>query len=67
MCYKVELVFCIKTVKSEATGNAVTRGEGEKTIFFFLKMLIFKGTFQNYLMTFTLQLTWDQVLSTQIS
>lgn len=35
MCYKVELVFCIKTVKSEAIGNAVTRGEGENTIFFF--------------------------------
>lgn len=46
MCYKVELVFCIKTVKSEATGNAVTRGEGEKTIFFLKKCSFLKEHFR---------------------
>lgn len=46
MCYKVELVFCIKTVKSEAIGNAVTRGEGENTISFF-KCSFLKEHFRN--------------------
>lgn len=64
MCYKVELVFCIKTVKYEAIGNAMTEKLGRKLFFL---CSFFKETFQKYLMTFTLQLTWDPDSSTWIS
>lgn len=51
-------------MKSEAIGNALTGSQRENTIFL---MLILQETFQKYLVTFTLQLTWDRVLSAWIS